>query len=285
MKFGGPHHPPPCAFNLADQFRWLAHTWLRQRYQHHLNRRDYHLAGHYLLLDGHVIQTSMSACADRAYTLLHDASTLQCYAIERSLEILDAALIDQPPPDTSEQPSRLRLACLPLLFLSLPLATGFGTSAFAAPHRTPEITTIEGPDRSPSVARVLRAQLGTTQTYVGLAFLCNADKPYASKVTAYFGPFPTDARPVQLAVRNRHGKIERFGPAVRGTPRSGFHSPRVTQPADLRRLTEIALQPGSLISNGYTSFWNRVPANANHELRHEFLRCLNPTPSKGPREP
>ena len=181
--------------------------------------------------------------------------------------------------------TRLRLRCLPLLFLSLPLASILATSAFAAPHRTPEITTIEGPDRSPSVARVLRAQLGTTQTYVELAFLCNADKPYASKVTAYFGPFPTDARPVQLAVRNRHGKIERFGPTVRGTPRSGFHSPRVTQPADLRRLTEIALQPGSLISNGDTSFWNRVPANANHELRHEFLRCLNLTPSKGPREP
>ena len=104
MKFGGPRHPPPSAFNLAHQFRWLAHTWLRQRYQHHLNRRDYHLAGHYLLLDGHVIQTGMAACNNRAVALIHEAVTLQRNLIERCLEILDAALLDPPPSDTSGQP-------------------------------------------------------------------------------------------------------------------------------------------------------------------------------------
>ncbi len=173
--------------------------------------------------------------------------------------------------------TRRRLSCLPLLFLSLPLAAGIATSALAAPHPTPEITAIAPLQIPGSTAYAMRARLGATRTYVGLALLCTAAKPPRTEITAYFGPFPSDARPVQLAVRNRDGKIRRFGPMVRGTPRSGFHSPRLTAQPDIRRFIDIALRPGSLISNGYTSFWNRVPAASLRDLRLEFLRCLEET--------
>jgi len=119
---------------------------------------------------------------------------------------------------------------------------------------TPEATEVEEVTQD---VWVLRGFIGDKGHAIGFALDCADPTPV---VYAHFGSFPTDRRPVQMAVRTRDGSVEVFGARVIGGagPRSGFHAPQLTDPEDIVRFLAAAFQPGALISNGYRSVWNRV---------------------------
>lgn len=98
-----------------------------------------------------------------------------------------------------------------------------------------------------------------------------------AELAMFFGPYPP-SRPVQAAVRAPDGRIERFGGVERGSPRTGFHSPVFRDPSTVRRFINIALEPGSLISNGHNSVWHRVPAAQAAQARQALLSCAGETP-------
>ena len=148
------------------------------------------------------------------------------------------------------------------------------TGHTAPPWPTPEITQIEPLDIPQAVAYLMRAELGDTGIILGLTVHCVPHDPAALQVTAFFGAFPGPQHPVQLAVRSPDGTGEGFGPVLRGGPEAGFHSPQLTAPQDAVRFVQRALQPGALISNGYRSFWNRVSAARNQQVRDEFVACV-----------
>lgn len=141
-------------------------------------------------------------------------------------------------------------------------------------YPTPEIARIEALDIPNSVAWAMRAELGISGFYVGLAFVCATEGPRKLEATAFFSGFPADRRPVQLAVRTADGSVHRFGPVVRGGPEAGFHSPQLTDLEDAARFARVALLPGSLVSNGFRSFWNRASQASNRAVREAFLACL-----------
>ena len=88
-----------------------------------------------------------------------------------------------------------------------------------------------------------------------------------------FGSVPLD-RSVQAAAGVPGGRVERFGPVVRGGgPAAGFHDPRVVGREDVLRFIDAAFAPGSLVSNGHNSIWNRVGARENREARTALRRC------------
>lgn len=145
----------------------------------------------------------------------------------------------------------------------------------APPWPTPEIREITALDRKDTVAYAMRGALGTSGEIVGLAVLCARHGPAEIQATAFFGTFPGPQHPVQLAVRSPDGTGEGFGPVLRGGPEAGFHSPQLTAPHDAVRFVQRALQPGALISNGYRSFWNRVSAARNQQVREEFVACVH----------
>ena len=140
---------------------------------------------------------------------------------------------------------------------------------------TPEIADIVDLEAPHTVAYAMRGELGATGEYVGLGLICATHGPYEIEATAFFGAFPDDRRPVQLAVRSALGTLERFGPVVSAGPESGFHSPRITDPGEAGRFAEAALRPGALVSNGYRSFWNRASEARNREVREAFRACLS----------
>ena len=160
-------------------------------------------------------------------------------------------------------------------------------SAWTAPaggeqlYPTPEIGTIVELEIGAGRAWGMRAELGNSGIYVGLALVCRDEAPLEAEVTAYFGGFPEDRRPVQLAVRTPEGTVERFGGVVSGGPESGFHSPQVTDLRDLARFVGAALRPGALVSNGYRSFWNRVSEARNAKVRGEMEGCLQAVAAAG----
>ena len=92
-------------------------------------------------------------------------------------------------------------------------------------------------------------------------------------IAVFLGPFPPDRRPLQLAVRTLDGTIERFGSVFTAGPESGYNDTFLEDPDDQRRFARVALQSGSLVSNGYNSFWNRAPPQANGRILRELLAC------------
>ena len=157
---------------------------------------------------------------------------------------------------------------LAVLFLAL-LSVGYADTTYP----TPEISRIERLDEPGSVNWGMRGELGDTGFYVGLVITCKTGVSREGEVTAFFSSFPGERHPVQLAVRSGSGEVGRFGPVVAGGPESGFHSPRITDPDEAERFLRLALEPGSLVSNGYRSFWNRVNAARNREVLTAFLAC------------
>lgn len=155
-----------------------------------------------------------------------------------------------------------------------------GTSAPAAPAGTgkvwpaPEVAAIVDLEAPHAVAYAMRAALGDTGEHVGLGVICAERGPYEIEATVFFGGFPADRRPVQLAVRGADGTVERFGPVVTAGPESGFHSPRIVDAGEAERFANAALRPGALVSNGYRSFRNRAGEARNREVREAFLACL-----------
>ena len=88
-----------------------------------------------------------------------------------------------------------------------------------------------------------------------------------------FGSVPLDKR-VQAAAGVPGGRVERFGPAVRGGgPAAGFHDPKVASREDVLHFIDAAFAPGSLVSNGHNSIWNRIGEDANREARTALRRC------------
>ena len=157
------------------------------------------------------------------------------------------------------------------------LAMAFALSGTAQAEDTlptPEIARIHDLGIPGAVAHAMRGELGRSGIRVGLRVLCATEGPRRVEATAFFGGFPRDRRPVQLAVRTADGTVERFGPVVSAGPEAGFHSPRITDPGEAERLIDAALRPGSLVSNGFRSFWNRAGEARNRAVREAVLACL-----------
>lgn len=150
------------------------------------------------------------------------------------------------------------------------VGTGFAQGTWPTPEIYEIVALKEDADR----VHVMRAELGDTGTYVGLALVCAEGSGDETRAVAFFGGFPADHRPVQLAVRSADGRVERFGPVVSGGPESGFHSPRIVRSGELQRFVKVALRAGALVSNGYRSFWNRVPEERNRQVREAFSACV-----------
>ena len=139
---------------------------------------------------------------------------------------------------------------------------------------TPEIADIDELDIPGAAAWAMKGTLGESGVTVGLAAVCATEGPRRVEATAFFGGFPRDRRPVQLAVRTPEGTVRRFGPVVSGGPEAGFHSPRITDPAEAVRFADAAFRPGSLVSNGYRSFRNRAGETRNRAVREAFVVCI-----------
>ena len=116
-----------------------------------------------------------------------------------------------------------------------------------------------------------RAELGETGFYVGLAFVCAIEGSLILEATTFFTGIPADRWPVQFVVRTADGLVHRFGPVVLSGPEAGFHSPQFTNPEDAERFAKAALLPGSLVSNGFRSFWNSTNQARNRAVRKAFL--------------
>ena len=129
----------------------------------------------------------------------------------------------------------------------------------AAQLPTPEVRRIEAVDGG----YLMRAPFpgGAASDYLAAVFACAENG--SLDVGAFFGGFPPDRRPVQLAVRTADGRVHRFGAVVSGGPESGFHSPLIEDRAEALRFASAALTPGALVSNGFRSFWNRAPRSDN----------------------
>lgn len=138
---------------------------------------------------------------------------------------------------------------------------------------TPELATFEAVEVSGGLAYAMRGQLGESGEHVGLVVLCQ--KGETVEAGAYFGSFPGRHITLQFAVRDAGGHVERFGPVLRAGPESGFHSPRLVDWPEVERFVRIALQPGSLVSNGHRSFRNRASEADNRRVLDEFLGCAD----------
>ena len=152
-----------------------------------------------------------------------------------------------------------------------------GTVQAGETYPTPEIARIDRLDIPGAAAWAMKGALGDGIT-IGLATICAVEGPRRVEATAFFGAFPADRRPVRLAVRTAEGTVHRFGPAVSGGPRSGFHSPRIVEPGEVERFAAAAFRPGSLVSNGFRSFRNRAAEPRNRVVREAFLACLKRRP-------
>ncbi|MCY3673305.1 MAG: hypothetical protein OXH14_19775 [Alphaproteobacteria bacterium] len=110
--------------------------------------------------------------------------------------------------------------------------------------------------------------------HVRIGFLVRCERA-SGRLEAYlsFGAVPAGKR-VQAAAGHPEGKVERFGPVVRGGgPAAGFHSPLIAGRADALRFVEAAFVPGALVSNGHNSVWNRIGERENREVRTALRRC------------
>ncbi len=153
-----------------------------------------------------------------------------------------------------------------------------GEAYAAGPLPTPVLDRIVQLEAPHALVYAMRGMLGDGSTYVGFAVVCPTRGRDRIVVEVHLGGCPHDRRPVQLAVRRADGAVERFGPVLTAGPESGFHSPQLTDPREAERFAKAALRPGSLISNGYNSFWNRASETRNREARETFLACLRTTP-------
>lgn len=143
---------------------------------------------------------------------------------------------------------------------------------------TPEIARIDELDIPGAAAWAMKGGLGNSGVTVGLAAVCATEGPRRVEATEFFGAFPRDRRPVQLAVRLAEGAVERFGPMVSGGPEAGFHTPRIVDPGEAARFAGAAFRPGSLVSNGYRSFRNRAGEMRNRAVLKAFIACIGRRP-------
>ena len=166
------------------------------------------------------------------------------------------------------EPVMVALAC----GVALAALTGCG-QALAQTVETPEarsfaIRVEDGTDLTIGVAEPLPG----AGLRIGFAVSCERASGKLELLMS-FGSVPLDRR-VQAAAGVPGGRVERFGPVVRGGgPAAGFHDPRVVDREDVLRFIDAAFAPGSLVSNGHNSIWNRVGARENREARAVLRRC------------
>ena len=135
---------------------------------------------------------------------------------------------------------------------------------------TPNIGTVEQIQNGDDTVTVMRIQPPGFDSYLGMAAHCTAQQPV---LTIFLGPFPHDYRAVQLAVRAPDGRTEHFGRIVRAGAEHGYHSPLLENEEDIAQFTELALQTGALISNGYNSFFNQADPADNSTFRDALSAC------------
>ncbi len=111
---------------------------------------------------------------------------------------------------------------------------------------------------------------------IGMAVVC---QPSTGEIAAhlFFGPFPA-ARAVQTMVWSADGGVSRFGAAAISDhgALSGFHSPILTDRAEVAAFVAAAFAPGAVIGNGHVAFRNLVPATENEEAASALLDCAGP---------
>lgn len=139
---------------------------------------------------------------------------------------------------------------------------------------TPELVGVTDVTMDNGWGLVAAAPLDGAGLNVGIAFRCD-NTTRSPTATIFLGSFPADRRAVQLAVRLEDGRIERFGPLIEqhSGPASGFHSPELTDRGEVMRFTNAAVRSGSLISNGYNSFWVRLTAGTAATVRRRIAEC------------
>ena len=144
----------------------------------------------------------------------------------------------------------------------------------AAPVETPAARTINiAVDEGGIRARGFAVDIDGMPWRLGAVIVCDIA---TGRIEGHlsFGSFP-DNRPVQAAVAGPGGAVERFGPAVwtEHGALAGFHSPVVEGRDDVLRLLAAAFTEGALVSNGWRSVWNRIPAADNARARADILEC------------
>ena len=135
---------------------------------------------------------------------------------------------------------------------------------------TPRLVDVEFASLPDGQLAVARAPMPGVSWFVGLGVTCVGGVP---GVAVELGAFPPEPRPLQLAVRPADGRVETFGPVFSAASPSGFHSPRLQAPADVRRFASVALYPGALVSNGYNSFFFDVSPEDGELVRGVVLGC------------
>lgn len=113
---------------------------------------------------------------------------------------------------------------------------------------------------------------GSASTRIGFYVLCDFEKRRTEGGFS-FGSFPSGV-PVQAAVRGPDGRVTRFGPVLRGTPASGFHSPVFEGVEAVRRFVDVVFVSDTLASNGHNSVFNRLPEEVNRRVRERMSVCL-----------
>ena len=120
----------------------------------------------------------------------------------------------------------------------------------AAQAPTPMVGNLEAVPDGDGGTLALVARVTVGGFIVGFALSCEGGRPLA---TVYLGPFPPRLQVLQLAIRTADGAVTRFGSAFRADAASGFHSPQLAGD-DLDEFLRAVLVPGTLVSNGYSSY-------------------------------
>lgn len=156
--------------------------------------------------------------------------------------------------------------------LAAALTAPAATPSPAAQRPTPEIARVQEIKTAPGQAAWLFIEDDPSrENPLGMVLACMPGNRVEART--YLGFFPADRRPLQLAVRRPDGSVERFGPVFTAGPEAGFNDTLLNDPATVRRFTRAVLRNGSLVSNGYNSFRNRLPDPRNRELLEALRAC------------
>ena len=128
------------------------------------------------------------------------------------------------------------------------------------------------PDASIAILRPDNYAADQDKIYEMIAFACkNGD------LAAYvqFSSFPSIPTLTQLSVRRADGSVWRWQKpeSIVGTPQSGFPFYEL-QDGDAKALLDAANNPGTLISDGHRSFWNRSKAADADKTKQHLGPCL-----------
>ncbi len=162
--------------------------------------------------------------------------------------------------------NRIIIAALVLILAPAAMASG------NEPVPTPMIKEFNIFDETAAGGFVLGAVLpleGQPDVRVGMALVCEEAR---IEVRGFFGFYPVDL-PVQMAVKSPDGKVWRHDRRELTVPQSGFHSPIITERSQVVAFLQVTLQRGSLISNGFNSFWNDLPEDINRKTSARLLAC------------